>query len=116
MPMVPAINVKKTDSKIICFLIWLGLAPIARLIPISFVLSYTDINKIFPIPITPANIVAIPIIIEIKDIPFAKFLARVKKEPKLNDPIALLSSGCTLCISFNWIFTLFSTSTISISS
>ena len=78
IPIVPAIIVRNTDSNIICFLIWFGLAPIALLIPISFVRSFTDINKIFPIPITPASIVAIPIIIEIKDMPLAKFFALLK--------------------------------------
>ena len=39
----------------ICDLTSDGVAPKALLIPISFVLSLTEINKILPIPITPAS-------------------------------------------------------------
>jgi hypothetical protein len=60
--------------------------------------------------------VAIPIIKDINDIPFAKFLILVNKAPKLNPPTACLSSGWILCISFNLALTLSSTFTISISS
>ena len=62
IPIIPAINVKNTDSKTICLRMSLGVAPSALRIPISLVLSFTEISKIFPIPITPARIVAIPII------------------------------------------------------
>ena len=60
IPIIPARTVKKTDSINICVLTWAGLAPRALLIPISFVLSFTEISNILPIPITPARIVAIP--------------------------------------------------------
>ena len=87
------INVKNTDSKTICFLMSFGVAPSALRIPISLVLSFTEISKIFPIPIMPARMVAIPIINEINDIPLAKFLILVNKAPRLKPPTACLSSG-----------------------
>ena len=46
IPNIPATVVKKTDSRTTCLLISTGVAPIARLIPISLVRSFTVINKI----------------------------------------------------------------------
>ena len=80
----------------ICDLTSDGVAPRALLIPISFVLSLTEINKIFPIPITPAIIVAIPTIRDKKVKPLAKFIVFLKISPKLNPAIALSSLGSTL--------------------
>ena len=60
IPITPANVVKNTDSKIIWDLTSLGVAPKALLIPISLVLSLTEISNIFPIPMTPAKIVVIP--------------------------------------------------------
>ena len=54
IPIIPASMVRNTDSISICALTWDGLAPRALLIPISFVLSLTEIKRIFPIPITPS--------------------------------------------------------------
>ena len=60
IPKIPAMIVKKIDSITICLFISKGVAPIALLIPISFVLSLTVINKIFPMANTPAIKVAMP--------------------------------------------------------
>ena len=60
IPITPAINVKKTDSRIIWVLTSEGVAPKALRIPNSLVLSLTEISKIFQIPTTPAIIVASP--------------------------------------------------------
>ena len=105
--------VKKTDSVIIWFLICPGVAPNALLIPISLVLSFTEINKIFPIPITPARIVAIPTISERKDKPSTKLTVSLKTLPRLNAPNASSSSGFISFISFKTALTSFSTFTTS---
>jgi len=60
IPKIPAIIVRKTASKTICLLISNGVAPRARLIPISFVRSFTVISNMFPMAKTPAINVAIP--------------------------------------------------------
>ena len=62
IPIMPAMSVKKTDSKIICIRTSEGVAPMALRIPNSLVRSFTDINKMFPMPITPAIMVASPTI------------------------------------------------------
>ena len=71
-------------------------APKALLTPNSFVLSLTEINSIFPIPMTPAKIVAIPTISDNNVIPFEKPTILLKISPRLNPPKARSSSGDTL--------------------
>ena len=116
IPITPAKVVKNTDSNIIWALTSDGVAPSARLIPISLVLSFTEINNILPIPITPAKIVVIPTTKDKKVNPLAKFIVFLKTSPKLNPEIALSSSGCILCISFKVALISFSTLTPSTSS
>ena len=60
IPAIPEIIVKKIDSNNICDLIAHGVAPRALLIPISFVLSFTTINIMLLIPITPESNTKIP--------------------------------------------------------
>ena len=96
IPIKPARTVKNTDSRIIWDLTSLGVAPKALLIPISFVLSLTEISKILPIPITPASIVATPTTRDKNVKPFAKFMVFLKISPRLNPAIALSSLGSTL--------------------
>ena len=72
-----------------------GVAPKALLTPNSFVRSLTEINRMFPIPMTPAIMVAIPTIRDKKVIPLANPIMRLNTSPKLNDPKALSSFGLT---------------------
>ena len=113
IPIIPAIKVKNMDSIRIWFLTCLGVAPNALRMPISFVLSLTDINNIFPIPITPANIVTNPTIRERNDKPLTKFRVSLKTLPKLNPPNASSSLGFISFISYNTVLTSFSTFTTS---
>ena len=100
IPIRPAIKVKKTDSRIIWVLTSEGVAPSARLIPNSFVLSFTEISKIFPIPTTPAIIVASPTTSERKVIPLENPTILPKISPRFIKPKASSSSGETLWARF----------------
>ena len=60
-------------------------------------------------PITPASIVAIPTIRERNDKPSTKFTVSLKTFPKLNEPNASSSFGFISLMSFNTVFTSFST-------
>ena len=111
IPITPASIVKNTDSKMIWDLTSAGVAPKALLIPISLVLSFTEISNIFPIPIIPAKIVAIPTTNDKNVRPLAKFIVFLKISPKLNPPIALSSLGSILWICFNVALMSFSTLT-----
>ena len=93
MPKIPAIIVKNIDSSTICLLISNGVAPIALLMPISFVLSFTVISNIFPIANTPAINVAIPTNQVKNCIPFKKPSNLSNNSPRLKLPKARLSSG-----------------------
>ena len=110
IPIIPARTVKNTDSKMICDLTSEGVAPSALLIPISLVRSLTEISNILPIPITPANIVAIPTTSDKKVSPLAKFIVFLNTSPRLNPPIARSSSGSILWICFKVDLIFFSTS------
>ena len=92
------------------------MAPKALLIPISLVLSFTEISKILPIPITPAKMVAMPTTKDKKVSPYAKFIVFLKTSPRLNPPIARSSFGSTLCICFKVVLISSSTLTPSMSS
>ncbi len=86
-----------------------GVAPRALRTPNSLVRSFTEINKMFPIPITPAMIVAIPTISDKKVIPLANPMIRLNTSPRLKEPKALSSLGLTLWMRFKVCLTSFST-------
>ena len=93
IPKIPAIIVKKIDSITICLFISKGVAPIALLMPISFVLSFTVISRIFPMANTPAIKVAIPTNQVRNCIPIKKPSNLSNNSPRLKLPKARLSSG-----------------------
>ncbi len=80
-------------SHLICLMGVQNSAQQAIVKSINEVLSFTDINKIFPIPITPARIVAIPTTNDKKDKPSTKLAVSLKTLPKLKPPIASSSLG-----------------------
>ena len=84
--------------------------------PSSLVRSRTEINRILPIPIIPASMVATPTIKDNRFIPFEKPMTRLKISPKLKDPKARSSSGCTLYFKRIAVLTSSSTARISTSS
>ena len=87
----------KTASTTICLLISKGVAPNALRTPISFVRSFTVINKMFPIANTPAIKVAIPTNQVKNCIPVKKPVIFLNSFPKLKLPKARLSSGWISC-------------------
>ena len=98
--MKPEIEAKTTLSLIICFMITIGVAPSALLIPISWVLSRTVTNIILLTPTIPANKVPKPTIHINVLIPPNSIEKLSNISFKLNEPTPSLSVGDTLLRSF----------------
>ena len=92
-PSNPDESVMTTLSSKIWFLTSEGFAPRALLIPISLVLSFTVINRMFEIAITPARIVNVPTMIVKSCIPDKNPDDPSDKNPARADAAATYASG-----------------------
>ena len=97
IPLIPATAVRRMLSDNICESIILGVAPMARRIPISVVRSFTVTIMIFETPMAPASKVPIPMSHIRKLTPLNRLSSMVKSSSVLKSVTAFSSVGSTVC-------------------
>ena len=96
IPLIPATAVSRMLSEIICERIVFGVAPMARRIPISVVLSLTVTIMMLDTPMAPARRVPMPMSQMRKLTPLKRLSSIAKSNSVLNRVTAFSSVGSTV--------------------